>query len=103
MYKGLPGEVKTFFERGCMFPNEEEFSSAPVHGAVGPEGYSSLLGTALHSGIASEATGPPGLEDSGGRSGKQTNAPRLEHPGPGSPGLEHPGKQQPWIGASGTA
>ena len=35
-----------------MFPNKEEFSSAPVHGAVGSEGYSSLLGTALHSGIA---------------------------------------------------
>ena len=38
--------------RGLIFPNEEEFSSAPVHGAVGSEGYSSLLGTALHSAIA---------------------------------------------------
>ena len=35
-----------------MFPNEEEFSSAPVHGAVGSEGYSPVLGTALHLGIA---------------------------------------------------
>ena len=35
-----------------MFPNEEEFSSAPVHRAVGSKGYSSLLGTALHLGIA---------------------------------------------------
>ena len=52
MYEGFLGEVKTFFVRGLMFPNEEEFSSAPVHGDVGSEGYSSLLGTAFHSGIA---------------------------------------------------
>ena len=52
MYEGFPGEVKTFFVRGVMFPNEEEFSSAPVHGALGSEGYSSLLGTAFHSAIA---------------------------------------------------
>ena len=49
MYKEFPGEVKAFFVRGLMFPNEEEFSSAPVHGAVSPEGYSSLLGTARDS------------------------------------------------------
>ena len=35
-----------------MFPNEEEFSSAPVHGGVGSKGYCSPLGAALHSGIA---------------------------------------------------
>ena len=35
-----------------MFRNEEEFCSAPVHGAVGSEGYSLLLGTTLHTGIA---------------------------------------------------
>ena len=52
MYKGLPGGVKTFFVRGLMFPNEEEFSSTTVRGAVGSVGYSSLLGTALYSGIA---------------------------------------------------
>ena len=52
MYEGLPGEVKTFFVRGLMFPNEEVFSSALVHGAVGPVGCSSPLGAALHSGIA---------------------------------------------------
>ena len=52
VYGGLPGEVKTFFLRGWMFPNEEESSSAPVHGDVGSEGSCSLSGTALHSGIA---------------------------------------------------
>ena len=46
MYEIFPAEVKTFSVRGLMFPNEKEFSSAPVHGAVGSEGYSSLLGTA---------------------------------------------------------
>ena len=50
--KVSPGEVKIFFVTGLMFPNEEEFSSAPVHGAVGSEGYSSPLGAALHLGIA---------------------------------------------------
>ena len=35
-----------------MFANEEELSSAPVHRAVGSEEYSSLSGTALHSGTA---------------------------------------------------
>ena len=52
MYEGLLGEVKTFFLTGLMFPNEEEYSSTPVQGAVGSEGYSALLGTALHSGTA---------------------------------------------------
>ena len=52
VYEGYPGQVKTFFVRGSMFPNEEALSSAPVHGAIGSEVYSSLLGTALHSGIA---------------------------------------------------
>ena len=41
VYEGFPREVKTFFVRGLMFPNEEEFSSVPVHRAVGSEGYSS--------------------------------------------------------------
>ena len=35
-----------------MFPNKEEVSSTTVQGAVGSVGYSLLLGTALHSGIA---------------------------------------------------
>ena len=35
-----------------MFANEEELASAPVHGAVDSEGYSTLLGIALHSRIA---------------------------------------------------
>ena len=52
MYEGFPGEVNTFFLRELMLPKEEEFSSPPVHGAVGFQGYSSLLGTAFHSGIA---------------------------------------------------
>ena len=52
MYEGFPGEVKTFFVRGWMFPNKEVFSSALVHGAVGSVGCSSPLGAALHSGIA---------------------------------------------------
>ena len=52
MYKGFPGEVKTFFVRGLMFPNEEVFSSSLAHGAVGTVGCSSPLGVALHSGIA---------------------------------------------------
>ena len=52
MYQSFPGEVKAFFVRRFMFPNEEEFSSAPVHGAAGSEWYSPLPGTALHSGIA---------------------------------------------------
>ena len=34
MYEGFPGEVKTFFVRGLMFPNEEVFSSSLAHGAV---------------------------------------------------------------------
>ena len=52
MSEGFPGEVKIFFVRGMMFPNEEEFSPAPLHGAVGSEGSSSLLGTAFHPEIA---------------------------------------------------
>ena len=52
MYEGFPGEVKTFFMRGLMFPNEELFSSAMVHGAVGSLSCSSPLGAALDSGIA---------------------------------------------------
>ena len=52
VYEGFPWEVKTFFVRGSMFPDEEVFSSAPVHGAVGSVGCSLPLGTALHSGIA---------------------------------------------------
>ena len=52
MYEGFPGEVKTFFVRGLMFPNEEVFSSSLAHGAVGSVGCSSPLGVALHSGIA---------------------------------------------------
>ena len=52
MYEDFPGEVKTFFVRGLMFPNEEEFSSAPVHPAVCSWGYFSLLGTDFHLGIA---------------------------------------------------
>ena len=40
------------FREGLMFPNEEVFSSALVHGAVGSVGCSSPLGAALHSGIA---------------------------------------------------
>ena len=52
MYEGFAGEMKTFFVRGLIFPNEEVFSSARVHGAVGSVGCSSPLGTALHSGIA---------------------------------------------------
>ena len=52
MSEGFPREVKTFFVRGLMSPNENKFSTAPGHGAVGSEGYSSLLGTALHAGIA---------------------------------------------------
>ena len=35
-----------------MFSNEEVFSSAPVHGAVGSVGCSLPLAAALHSGIA---------------------------------------------------
>ena len=38
MYEGFPGEVKTFFVRRLLFPNEEVFSSALVHGAVGSGG-----------------------------------------------------------------
>ena len=52
MYEGFRGEVKTFSVRRLMFPSGKEFSSAPVHGAVGSERYSSPLGAALHSGIA---------------------------------------------------
>ena len=52
MYEGFPGEVKSFFVRGSRFPNEENFSSAPPHGAVGSERYSSPLGTTPQSGIA---------------------------------------------------
>ena len=52
MYEGFPGEVETFFVRGCMFPDEEVFSSALVHRTVGSVGCSWPLGTALHSGIA---------------------------------------------------
>ena len=52
MYEGFPGEVKTFFVRGLMFPNEEVFSSSLAHGAVGSVGCSSPLGVALHSGTA---------------------------------------------------
>ena len=33
MYEAFPGEVKTFLFRGSMFPNEEVFSSALVHGS----------------------------------------------------------------------
>ena len=51
MNEDFPGEVKTFFVRGLMFPNEEVFSSALAHGAVGSVGCSSPLGAALHSGI----------------------------------------------------
>ena len=53
MYEGFRQEVKTFFVRGLMFPNEEVFSSALVHGAVGSVRCSSPLGAVLHSGIAS--------------------------------------------------
>ena len=49
MYEGFPGEVKTFFVRGLMFPNEEVFSSSLAHGAVGSVGCSSPFGVALHS------------------------------------------------------
>ena len=49
MYEGFPGEVKTFFVRGLMFPNEKVFSSSLAHGAVGSVGFSSPLGVALHS------------------------------------------------------
>ena len=52
MYEGFPGEVKTFFVRGLMFPNEEVFSSSWAHGAVGSVGCSSPLGVTLHSGTA---------------------------------------------------
>ena len=52
MYEGFPGEVKTFLGRGLMFSNEEEFSSAPFHGAVSFERFSLPLGAAPHSGIA---------------------------------------------------
>ena len=52
MYEGFPGEVKTFFVRGWLFPNDEVFSSALVRGALGSVGCSSPLGAALHSGIA---------------------------------------------------
>ena len=52
MYEGFPGEVKTLFLRGLMFPSEEVFSSALVHGAVGSVGCSSPLGAALQSRIA---------------------------------------------------
>ena len=52
MHEGFPGEVKTFFVRGLMFPNEEVFSSSLAHGAVGSVGCSSPLGVALHWGIA---------------------------------------------------
>ena len=52
MYEGFPGEVKTFFVRGLMFPNEEVFSPSLAHGAVGSVGCSSPLGVALHSGTA---------------------------------------------------
>ena len=38
MYESFPGEVKTFFVKGGMFPNEEVFSSALAHGAVGSRG-----------------------------------------------------------------
>ena len=41
MYEGFAGEVKTFFVRGLMFPNEEVFSSSLAHGAVGSVGCSS--------------------------------------------------------------
>ena len=52
MYGGFPGEVKTFFVRGLMFPNEEVFSSSLAHGAVGSVGCSPPLGVAIHSRIA---------------------------------------------------
>ena len=52
MYEGFPGEVKTRFVRGLLFPNKEVFSSALVHGAVGSVGCSLPLGAALHSPIA---------------------------------------------------
>ena len=41
VYEGFPGEGIIFFVRGLMLPNEDEFSSAPVHGALGSEKYSS--------------------------------------------------------------
>ena len=44
MYEGLPGEVKTFFVRCLMFPNEEVFPSALAHRAVGSLRCSSPLG-----------------------------------------------------------
>ena len=52
MYEGFPGEVKTFFVRGLMFPSKEVLSSALVHGARGSVGCSSPVGATLHSGIA---------------------------------------------------
>ena len=52
MYEGFPGEVKRFFVRGLMFPNEGVFSSSLAHRAVGSVGCSSPLGVALHSGPA---------------------------------------------------
>ena len=44
MYEGFPGGVKTFFVRGWMFLNEEEFSSALFQGPVGSEGPPSTRG-----------------------------------------------------------
>ena len=44
MYEGFPGEVKTLFVRGLMFPNEEVFSPSLAHGAVGSVGCSSPSG-----------------------------------------------------------
>ena len=44
--------MKIFFVGALMIPNKQESSSAPVHDAVGSEGYSSLLGPGLHSGMA---------------------------------------------------
>ena len=48
----FPGGSENIFGEGIHVPQEEEFSSTPVHGAVGFEGYSWPSGTARHSGIA---------------------------------------------------
>ena len=52
MYEGFPGEVKTCFVGGLMFPNEKVFCSSLADRAVGSVGCSLPLGVALHSGIA---------------------------------------------------
>ena len=52
MYKGLPGGSENIFREGIDVSQRRGVLLRIRPKAVGSEGYSSLLGTALHSGIA---------------------------------------------------